>query len=203
MGSESLLRHLISLTAPRIRLQDPIVYGGAYFVNYIRSSLPMIDLSSKSVRQRLSPSALLAFFNIMKRWCVPADDARRLLGGFSKGLYFGLQKRPNGRVLDPDQLLRISYLIGIYKALHIIHSQPLADRWIQLPNTNSCFGGVTPLAHMLGGGVTAMQTVESAPGRAQRRALKVPLWTRLCRAGDEFNGVSPDAFQTPRPKFNV
>jgi len=62
-------------------------------------------------------------------------------------------------VLDADRLLRISYLIGIFKALNILHSPALADEWVQLPNANRIFGGLTPLAYMLKGGVTAMQTV--------------------------------------------
>jgi hypothetical protein len=35
----------------------------------------------------------------------------------------------------------------------------LADKWVQLPNSNSIFDGQTPLAYMLKGGQPAMQTV--------------------------------------------
>ena len=62
-------------------------------------------------------------------------------------------------MLDADRLLRVSYLVGIFKALNILHSRALADEWVQLPNSNRIFGGVTPLAYMLKGGVTSMQTV--------------------------------------------
>ncbi|MCA1733663.1 MAG: MbcA/ParS/Xre antitoxin family protein, partial [Acidobacteria bacterium] len=58
-----------------------------------------------------------------------------------------------------DRLLRISYLIGIFKALNILYSKKLADAWVGLPNSNRIFGGRTPLAYMLTGGLPAMQTI--------------------------------------------
>lgn len=120
---------------------------------------PLVDLASPAARERLSPSALKAFFRLMDRWSVRDDDARTLLGGVSNGPFYALKKNPGERVLDADRLLRISYLIGIFKALNILNGRALADEWVQLPNTNRIFGGSTPLAYMLKGGVTAMQTV--------------------------------------------
>jgi Antitoxin Xre/MbcA/ParS C-terminal toxin-binding domain/Antitoxin Xre-like helix-turn-helix domain len=120
---------------------------------------PVVDLASRDERVRLSPSALKAFFNIVERWQVRDEDARRLLGGVSNGPYYDMKKNPEGRVLDADKLLRISYLIGIFKALNILHSEALADEWVRLPNTNRIFGGAAPLAYMMKGGVPAMQTV--------------------------------------------
>ena len=119
---------------------------------------PLIDLTTKSERQRLSPSALKAFFNLMERWRIRDEDARMLLGGVANGPYYEMKKNPD-RVLDTDKLLRISYLIGIFKALSILHSEALADEWVRLPNSNRIFGGQTPLAFMIKGGVPAMQTV--------------------------------------------
>jgi hypothetical protein len=107
----------------------------------------------------LSPSALKAFFNIVELWHVRDEEARRLLGGVSNGPYYEMKKTAEGRVLDADKLLRISYLIGIFKALNILHSKALADDWVRLPNTNRIFSGMTPLAYMTKGGVPAMQTV--------------------------------------------
>ncbi|MEO8880739.1 MAG: antitoxin Xre/MbcA/ParS toxin-binding domain-containing protein [Gemmatimonadaceae bacterium] len=120
---------------------------------------PLVDLVSPSARERLSPAALRAFFSMMERWRVRDEDARALLGGVSNGPFYEMKKRISGRVLDADRLLRVSYLIGIFKALNILHSRALADEWVQLPNTNRIFGGATPLAYMLKGGVTSMQTV--------------------------------------------
>lgn len=119
---------------------------------------PPVDLTSKAERERLSRSAVRAFFNLAARWNLRDEDARVLLGGISNGPYYEMKKSPD-RVLDTDRLLRISYLLGIFKALNILYSKKLADAWPGLPNSNRIFGGRTPLAYMLKGGLPAMQTV--------------------------------------------
>lgn len=121
-----------------------------------RPSLP--DLTARADRERLSQPALEAFFAIMAQWKMRDEDARALLGGISNGPFYEMKRRPD-RVLETDRLTRVSYLIGIYKALHILHSDALADEWIQLPNSNPIFGGQTPLAYLIRGGLPAMQTV--------------------------------------------
>jgi hypothetical protein len=116
------------------------------------------DLAARDARERLSPPALRTFFTIMARWGVRDEDARALLGGVTNGPFYEMKRDPD-RVLDTDRLTRISYLIGIFKALNILHARPLADDWIGLPNANPIFGGDTPLAYMLRGGIPAMQVV--------------------------------------------
>ena len=119
---------------------------------------PMVDLNSKADRERLSRSALRGFFRIVERWKVRDEDARELLGGLSSSAYYEWKKKPE-RVLEVDRITRISYLIGIYKALHMLYGDKLADEWVNLPNSNAIFGGRTALAYMSGGGLLAMQTV--------------------------------------------
>ena len=131
--------------------------GAAYPATRYTPS-PLVDLSDKSERERLSPAALRAFFNMMERWGVRDVDARALLGGISNGAFYQMKKDPE-RMLETDRLLRISYLVGIFKALNILHSEALADRWVQLRNSNRIFGGQTPLAFMIRGGAPAMQIV--------------------------------------------
>jgi hypothetical protein len=119
---------------------------------------PLVDLTARAERERLSASALKAFFNIAGRWQMRDEDARALLGGVSNGPYYQMKKNPD-RVLDADTLLRISYLVGIFKALHILHSEPLADEWVRLPNANRIFAGKSPLAYMRAGGLPAIEIV--------------------------------------------
>lgn len=118
----------------------------------------LIDLNAKSERERLSKSALKGFFKLMQAWKLRDEDARELLGGLSSSAFYEWKKQPN-RVLEVDRITRISYLIGIYKALHVLYGAKLADEWINLVNSNSIFGGRTPLAYMQAGGLLAMQTV--------------------------------------------
>lgn len=116
------------------------------------------DLGSREERERLSAPGLKAFFNTMTRWAIRDEDARSLLGGVSNGPFYELKRDPD-RLLDTDRLTRISYLIGIFKALNVLHGQKLADEWVQLPNANPIFGGQTPLHYMISGGLPALQIV--------------------------------------------
>lgn len=118
----------------------------------------LVDLHSRTERERLSQSALKGFFKLVAAWRVRDEDARELLGGLSSSSFYDWKKNPE-RLLEVDRITRISYLLGIYKSLHILYGDKLADEWVQLPNTNPVFAGRTPLAFMLGGGLLAMQSV--------------------------------------------
>jgi hypothetical protein len=117
-----------------------------------------VDLGSREARARLSPAALKAFFNLAARWKLRDEDARALLGGVSNGPFYEMKRNPE-RTLDTDRLTRVSYLIGIFKALNILYSEALADQWVRLPNANPLFAGRTPLDYMMGGGLPAMLNV--------------------------------------------
>ena len=119
---------------------------------------PPPDLATRAARERLSGPALKAFFNVASRWKIRDEDARALLGGVTNGPFYEMKRNPD-RMLDTDRLTRISYLIGIFKALNILHSRKLADEWVRLPNSNPIFAGETPLGYMIRGGLPAMQTV--------------------------------------------
>jgi hypothetical protein len=119
----------------------------------------LVNLASKDERARLSAAALRGFFRLVKRWGLRDDDAKLLLGGVTNGPYYEMKKHPDDRVLDADTLLRISYLLGMFEALSSLHGQPLADEWMSLPNSNRIFGGGTPLAYLIQGGLPAMSTV--------------------------------------------
>jgi hypothetical protein len=116
------------------------------------------NLGDTEDQRRLSPAAFRTFLNIMRHWKVRDEDARILLGGVSNGSFYKW-KQDGIDLLREDTLRRISYLIGIFKSLNILFSEPLADRWVLLPNTNEIFAGRTPLAYMLLGGAPAMATV--------------------------------------------
>ncbi len=140
----------------------PRLQPGALAYPDTRYSAPVLpDLSRIEERRRLSSAALKALFNIVKHWRIRDEDARELLGGISNGAYYQLKQNTGATVkpLEQDRLLRISYLIGIFKSLNILYSQRLADQWMQLPNTNPIFEGRTPLDYILRGGPPAMDVV--------------------------------------------
>src|SRR4051794_28046495 len=129
----------------------------------------------------------------MARWTVRDEDARALLGGVTNGPFYEMKRHPE-RTLDADRLTRISYLVGIFKALGVLYSEALADQWVQRPNSNPLFAGATPLDYMMRGGLPAMQNVRrlldapragcpapprSAPPPASRRARSSASSTRI------------------------
>jgi hypothetical protein len=117
-----------------------------------------VDLSSRDAQERLSRSAIPAFFKLAQAWQLRDEGSRQLLGGVSNGVFYQL-KRGRKKTLDQDKLTRISLLLGIFKALNILYSRKLADAWVNLPNSNPMFGGEAPLAYMIRGGVPALLRV--------------------------------------------
>ncbi|WP_323794738.1 DUF2384 domain-containing protein [Nisaea sp.] len=107
------------------------------------------DLSDPAARQRLGPAALRAFYRMMQTWHISDVDADLLLVGIPA----------DGRQLSEEQMLRISYLLGIWKALRMLFSGPLAEGWIQTENKGPLYNGATPLQFIISGGLPALEQV--------------------------------------------
>ena len=107
----------------------------------------------------LSGPALRTFFRICEAWKLTATEARRLLGDPPRSTFFEWKRRGEGD-LARDTLERVSYLLGIYKALQILLPQTeAADAWIRKPNTAPLFGGASALERMLSGNVADLYVV--------------------------------------------
>jgi hypothetical protein len=117
-----------------------------------------VDLSAKENQARLSPAAIKGLIGVASHWKLRDEDTRELLGGMSSGSFYDL-KSGSRKILNADQLTRISLLIGIYKALNILYSPTLADAWIAMPNTNPMFAGDTPLNYVKRDGIPAFLRV--------------------------------------------
>ena len=114
------------------------------------------DRQDPAVRRRLSPPALRAFFATARQWQLTASEERALLG-WPPSSTFHKYKSGDAGVLSFDTLTRISLVLGVYKALHILYPEPaFADRWMQMPNANALFGGRTPLAFVVDAGLDGL-----------------------------------------------
>jgi hypothetical protein len=103
--------------------------------------------------------ALRAFFRIAELWRLSVDEQIRLLGSPSRSTYFKWKKE-GVRQLPRDTLERISYILGIYKALQILLPDPqAADAWVRKPNAAPLFGGRSALERMLSGNVADLYVV--------------------------------------------
>jgi uncharacterized protein (DUF2384 family) len=97
------------------------------------------------------------FFRIMDAWEVRDSDAQVLLGRPSRTTFYAWKKGEGGK-LSHDTLERVSYVLGIYKALQLLFSNPdQADAWMKRPN--AAFGGQSALEHALGGRVVDLAHV--------------------------------------------
>ena len=118
--------------------------------------MPAGDRQDPAVRRKLSAPALRTFFNVARAWQIGANDERGLLG-WPPSSTFHKYKSGDAGVLSFDTLTRISLVLGVYKALHILYAEAsFADTWMRMPNSNRLFGGRTPLAFVLDAGIDGL-----------------------------------------------
>jgi hypothetical protein len=103
--------------------------------------------------ERLAGPALRTFFAVAEAWRLTNDEAMKLLGDPPRSTFYEWKRAGDGR-LPRDTLERISYVLGIYKALQILLPDPAAaDGWIRKPNGAPLFGGKSALDRLLSGNV--------------------------------------------------
>lgn len=110
-------------------------------------------------RKDMSGPALRTFLRIAELWRLSVDEQMVLLGVTARSTYFKWKRDPN-TVLPKDTLERISYILGVYKALQILlPDETAADEWVRQPNAASSFGGQSALDRMLSGQVADLFVV--------------------------------------------
>lgn len=115
--------------------------------------------ASAPARRDLAGPALRAFFNITSRWRLSNEEERVLLGSPGRSTFYRWKRDREGQ-LPHDVLERISYVLGIYKALHLVFSDDhQADAWVRRPNTAPLMGGRSAMDRMLGGQVADLFVV--------------------------------------------
>lgn len=103
--------------------------------------------------------ALRSFFRLAEHWDLRVAEQRKLLGDPPESTFYKWKREQTGG-LGRDTLERISYLLGIWKALQILFPDPAqADAWLRKPNTASLFGGHSALERMLSGNVADLFVV--------------------------------------------
>jgi hypothetical protein len=110
--------------------------------------------------KRLSAVALRGFFSIARLWQLKTDEQMKLLGQPPRSTFFKWKKGDGNVKLSQDTLERISYILGIYKALQILlPDTQAADEWVRKPNDAPLFGGGSALQRMLSGNVSDLYQV--------------------------------------------
>ncbi len=108
----------------------------------------------------MAEAGIRAFFRIAACWDLSSEQGRILLGRPARATYFNWKKGLI-RGLSHDTLCRLSYLLGIWKALQILFPrEDLADDWLK--KSNGMFEGQSALERMLAGDVTDLAMVRAA-----------------------------------------
>ena len=108
---------------------------------------------------RASGPAIRTFERIADAWRLRPAQRQALLG-IPRSTHFKYVRDPASARLSPDTLERISYILGIYKALQILLPRPdAADAWVRHPNAAPRFNGHAPLDLMLAGKVADLYLV--------------------------------------------
>jgi hypothetical protein len=114
------------------------------------------DLADVATRERLTPAALRGIVKLFDIWKLTNAESYALSGISAERTWRRIKKGDWRGTLTQDNLTRCSAMIGIYKGLHQLYSDPLADEWIRLANSGPLFRGRRPLDAMIGGGISAM-----------------------------------------------
>ena len=115
---------------------------------------------NKPSRRDLSAAGLRVFFAIARDWALNTEEQMVLLGAPGRSTFFKWKSAPESADLKRDTLERLSYLLGIYKALQILlPDTAAADAWVKKPNSAPLFGGNSALDRMLGGNVADLVAV--------------------------------------------
>jgi hypothetical protein len=119
-----------------------------------------VKAQPKPSSRDLSVAGLRAFFNIAKDWGLNTESQMVLLGTPGRSTFFKWKSAPDTADLKRDTLERLSYILGIYKALQILlPDTAAADAWVKKPNSAPLFGGKSALDRMLGGNVADLLAV--------------------------------------------
>ncbi|MFK2902402.1 DUF2384 domain-containing protein [Dyella ginsengisoli] len=107
----------------------------------------------------LGGPALRSFFRLAEAWQLRVAEQRKLLGDPPESTFYKWKREQDGAP-GRDVIERISYLLGIFKALQILFPDPAqADAWLRKPNQAALFGGHSALERMLSGNVADLFVV--------------------------------------------
>ncbi len=117
------------------------------------------NLADPATRARLTPAAVGGVVRLAEIWQLSNAEICALLGDVSERTWFRMKKGEWSGTLSQDTLTRISALVGIFKGLRLLFSQPLSNEWVRLPNKGPLYGSRRPLDAMIAGGIPKMLEV--------------------------------------------
>lgn len=127
-----------------VALQQPAAVVGA-----------LQNFAGDDDRRRLTPAAAKAVLRLVDAWGGSNAEGAALLG-VSESTWDRIKSGKWEGVFSQDQLTRASALIGLFKGLHLLFADDMADRWPTLPNRGPVFDRMSPVQAMIAGGIPRM-----------------------------------------------
>lgn len=111
---------------------------------------------SPPIRQA-APAALRAVLQLLKTWDLSDKEKAELLGLTDQDLAAYIGGDVPGELTSSDLVLRVSYLLGIAKALDILISDTEPQsHWINNRSDATPFDGQTPKHYLLANGLSGL-----------------------------------------------
>lgn len=120
----------------------------------------MENIAQERSAAEVKAVALKAYSRIVEAWSLAGREAAAL-ADMSESTWKRAKKADFGGDLTRDQVLRLSALVGIYKALELYFDPPLARQWVKLPNRGPEFDGARPVDAMIAGGLPKILRVRT------------------------------------------
>lgn len=120
----------------------------------------MAQLLLKDRPDDMQSVGLKAFGSITALWKLTSREAAALMD-MSDSTWKRAQKPGFAGQLSKDQTLRLSALVGVYKALELYFDPPLSQNWVKVANTGPQFDGARPLDAMIEGGLPKIIAVRT------------------------------------------
>ena len=107
----------------------------------------------------LDGPALRTFAGLAAAWRLSGPEQAKLLGLADASTLEHWKESPSPPLPD-DTLERISYLLGIFRAINtLLPAEDRADRWLRAPNSAPLFAGGSALDRMMTGKISDLEQV--------------------------------------------
>ena len=111
------------------------------------------------IGREMAGPGLRTFFRICEKWGV-SSERQVLILGCRDGTILDAWQRGDYAEVSDDVLIRISYVLGVYKALNTIFPDARnADGWVTAPNSAPLFAGRSAMELMVEEGVEGLASV--------------------------------------------
>ena len=121
----------------------------ADLANTLKPSLDDYD------KDQVTQVAAEAYMEVVEAWQLTDQLASEMLA-VNPLTWMQIKNGTWNGSFSQEQLTRISAIIGLHNALHSYFGEKMADRWVNLNNTEPIFSGRKPIDAMVEGGLPMM-----------------------------------------------